>query len=53
MKKKIEQYEKRQKDSINAFQRNLDQKVQTAKETNIRMEEAARKAKEVFQKKMA
>ena len=48
----IDKLEHKLQSSEEAFKRNLSQKVQTAKETNSRMDEVARRAKEVEQRKM-
>ena len=47
MKHMIEKLEQKQKQSINAYHRNLNRKVKMAKDSNCRMDEVARRAKQV------
>lgn len=52
MKSVIDRYQRKQANSMTAYQSNLNLKVQMAKDTNSRMDSVAKKAKEVFEKKM-
>ena len=52
MKSMIDRIEEKQKSSMDAYQRNLDQKVKAAKDTNSKMEGVAQRAREFQQKKI-
>ena len=47
MKSMIDRIEEKQKSSMDAYKRNLSQKVKAAKDTNSKMDSVAHRAKEV------
>lgn len=52
MKEKLEKIEVKQQNSINAYQRTLNQKIKMAKDTNSRMEAVAQRAKQQQMQKL-